>query len=161
MYLPVFGGAPEEMSQRIFFSVLFPTTGGWHIKTWVKCIEIFSIQIVLQDPQSFTETLEVHDFSGSQEFDRFDNVWIIDKPQDIVVGRAGFLLCGHIFKQVGDRIALALELTGIKRDATGGLRPDGEGMVNVIFVKTAAFDLFHGKVSGQLVDDDADHFEVG
>ena len=103
----------------------------------------------------------MHDFSGPQEFDRFDNVRIIDKAQDIVVRRAGLLLCGHILKQVGDRIALALELTGIKRDATGGLWPDGEGMVNVIFVKTAAFDLFHGKVSGQLVDDDADHFEVG
>lgn len=69
-------------------------------------------------------------------------------------------ICRHIFEQIRDRIAFRLELTGIKRDSAGCLRPKGKRMVHIVFVKSAAFDFFGGKIFGKLVNDGGYHFHM-
>lgn len=63
-----------------------------HIKGRVKGIEILFIQLILGYPQGLAETLEMHDFPGSQEFDGLTYIRLFYQPQDIVVGAARFLL---------------------------------------------------------------------
>ena len=53
----------------------------------------------------FTETLEVHDLTGTQELDDVADVRIVGDAQDVVVGHAGLLLCCEVLRQVGDGVA--------------------------------------------------------
>lgn len=64
----------------------------------VECVEVLAVQIILDDSETFSEALEVYDLPLAQEFDRFTNIRIIDKTQDIIVGRAGFLFWGDLVK---------------------------------------------------------------
>ena len=57
--------------------------------------------------------------------------------------------------KIGDNISLTLELAGIKRNAACCLRPDTNGVIHIIIGKSAFLDLFHGEVTGQLVNDGA------
>lgn len=100
------------------------------------------------------------DFPCTEETDRFAYVGVVYETENIFVGAAGFLLCRHIFEQIRDRIAFRLELTGIKRDSAGCLRPKGKRMVHIVFVKSAAFDFFGGKIFGKLVNDGGYHFHM-
>ena len=59
----------------------------------VNGIKVFAVQIILDNPEGFAETLEMDDFPLSQKPDRVNNVRIIDHAQDVVIGSAGFLLC--------------------------------------------------------------------
>ena len=59
----------------------------------VVCIEVFRVQIVLNDPQSIAEALEVRDFPRAQEADRVAYVGVIGKAQDVVIGQPRLLLC--------------------------------------------------------------------
>ena len=58
----------------------------------VVCIEVFRVQIVLNDPQSITEALEVRDFPRAQEADRVANIGVVGKAQDVVIGQPRLLL---------------------------------------------------------------------
>ena len=49
--------------------------------------------MVLCDTQAFTKSLIMDDLSCAQKLDGFTDIRIIDQPQDVVIGRAGFLLC--------------------------------------------------------------------
>lgn len=100
------------------------------------------------------------DFPCAEETDRFAYVGVVYETENIFVGATGFLLCRHIFEQIRDRIAFRLELTGIKRDSAGCLRPKGKRMVHIVFVKSAAFDFFGGKIFGKLVNDGGYHFHM-
>ena len=70
-------------------------------------------------------------------------------------------LRGKVLCQVGDDVALALQIGRCERDARGGRRIDAVGVVHKIAFKPGTFDLFGRKVFGQLVHDGADHFHVG
>ncbi len=69
-------------------------------------------------------------------------------------------ICCHVFRQVGDGIALGLEEAGVERNTACGLGPKRQSMVHIIFVKPVGFDFLHGQVFGQLVYDGGNHFHV-
>lgn len=70
-------------------------------------------------------------------------------------------VCCQIFKQVGDRVALALQRRRRERDARCGLRVDAGRMVDEVGVEAALLDLFGRQVARQLVDDRGDHLLMG
>ena len=54
--------------------------------------------MVLRDAERVAEALIVHNLALAQEFDRVADVGIVDKTQDVVVGRTRLLLCYyHVF----------------------------------------------------------------
>lgn len=44
----------------------------------------------------FAEPLKMHDLPLSQELDWISDIGIIGKAKDIIICRAGFLLCCHV-----------------------------------------------------------------
>ncbi len=63
--------------------------------------------------------------------------------------------------KVSNHIALALHIGGRIWHARGGGGIYPGGMINKICVKAALFNFFVAQGAGQLVDNGADHFEVG
>lgn len=130
------------------------------VKLRIKSVEVFGVKALLNEPEGFTETLEMDNLSCPQEADGVRHIGIPDCSEDVIVGRPGLLFCSHVFRQIGNDISLGLELAGIKRNAPGSLRPERRGVVNVIRTEAGVFDFFHGQVFGELIDDGADHFEM-
>lgn len=109
----------------------------------------------------FTKSLEVDDFSCAEEFDGVCDLGNIPYyTEDVVISGAGFLLCCHIFKQIGDRISLHLEFTSVEGDSGRSLRPYTDSMIYIVRTKTGLLDLFHGQIAGKLVYDRSNHFHV-
>lgn len=132
-----------------------------HIKAWVKGIEVLCIKLFLNGAESFTESLEMHNFTRPEELDRVcDFRYIPDNAQNVVIRASGFLFRSKVFVKVGDRVALTLELAGIKRNTACCLRPDANCVVDIIRTKTGIFNFFHRKVSGKLMDNGGYHFKV-
>ena len=98
--------------------------------------------MLLRDPQSFAEPLEMHYFPHSEEPERIRHIRILHDTEQVVVGCAGFLLCCQILEQIRNRVSLGLELTGIKGDTAGGLRPDAGSMVDIVRSKARRLDFF-------------------
>lgn len=67
-------------------------SNGLFIKTWVKSIEVLRIKRIGHKPQSFAESLEVNDLPLTEELNDIAHIGVIDEPQNVVVGYAGFLL---------------------------------------------------------------------
>ena len=63
------------------------------IKTGVDEVHIFLVHAVLRQPQALAEALEVDHLPGPQELDDIVDIRIVAQTQDVVVCRAGFLLC--------------------------------------------------------------------
>lgn len=63
------------------------------VKFRVEGVEVFGIQVILDDPQAFAEPLEMHHLALPQEPDRITDFRVFDQAEDIVVGGTGFLLC--------------------------------------------------------------------
>ena len=61
------------------------------IKRGIEGVEILCVQAVGGQAKRFTEALVMHDLSLPQEFDRVAHVRVVAHPEDVVVGRAGFL----------------------------------------------------------------------
>lgn len=59
----------------------------------IERVEILGIQVVLHDPERFTEPLKVNDFPFAEEFDRISYIGIVYETKDIVIGSSGFLFC--------------------------------------------------------------------
>lgn len=66
----------------------------WHVKGWIKCIEVPAVQFLLGNAQQFTESLVMDHFSFPQKFDGFAYIVILNNTQNIVIGASGFLLWG-------------------------------------------------------------------
>ena len=66
----------------------------------------------------------------------------------------------QIFHEVGNRIAGGLEGGGGERHAAGGLRPEAGGVIHIVIGEALLFNLFHGKITGELMNDGADHLNV-
>lgn len=56
-------------------------------------VEVFGIQMILDDAEGFAEALEMHDFPCAQEADGICHIRILYDAQNVVVGASGFLLC--------------------------------------------------------------------
>lgn len=117
--------------------------------------------MILHDPETFAESLEMHDFPGPEEFDGAVDVRVVfDETEDIVVRDPGFLFCCQVFRQVCDRVSGGLEGRRGKRHAAGGLRPEAGGVIHIVIGEALLFNLFHGKITGELMNDGADHLNV-
>lgn len=64
----------------------------------IECVEILTIKTILYDPQTFTESLVMHNFTFPKESDRISNFRILYQTEDIVIGRAGFLFWGDFVR---------------------------------------------------------------
>lgn len=107
----------------IFYHSLFTVTSAVCIKFRVTNIEVLLIKSILQEPEGFTESLEMYDFALSQEADGIADFGIFDQAENVIVCGAGFLFCGHILEEIGDQVPLTLELAGIERNAACGQIP--------------------------------------
>ena len=125
------------------------------VKSGIECIEVPGVQVILGNAQGFTEALVVDDLPGSEELDGFTDIRILDQAQNVVVGGAGFLFRSHTFVQICDDVSFYLKFTGIEGHTACCLRPDTNGVIHIIIGKSAFLDLFHGEVTGQLVNDGA------
>ena len=78
----------------LLFIQLFVVTSAIcrHVKLRVKCIEVFAVQIVLNDSEAFAKSLIVYDFAGAKEANRVSNFRVFYETKNIVIGGAGFLL---------------------------------------------------------------------
>lgn len=130
------------------------------VKSGIECIEVPGVQVILGNAQGFTEALVVDDLPGSEELDGFTDIRILDQAQNVVVGGAGFLFRSHIFVQICDDVSFYLKFTGIEGHTACCLRPDTNGVIHIIIGKSAFLDLFHGEVTGQLVNDGGNHFQM-
>lgn len=68
------------------------------IESRVERIEVAAVQMLLNHTESFAKPLEMNDFTFSKETDGVADFRIFDDTEDIVIGRAGFLLCCQILK---------------------------------------------------------------
>ena len=93
----------------------------------------------------------------------FDTIASGDSYNDlgmIRAGKAGFLFRSHTFVQICDDVSFYLKFTGIEGHTACCLRPDTNGVIHIIIGKSAFLDLFHGEVTGQLVNDGGNHFQM-
>ena len=131
------------------------------VKAGVIGVEILVVQVVLDHAHTFPEALEVDDLALTKEADGITDVGVIAEAQDVVVGGAGLLLCPHVLGDVGDGVALGLEIGRGEGHSCGGNGVDPGGVIHEIGIKTGLLDLLHGEVAGKLVHDGADHFQMG
>lgn len=109
----------------------------------------------------FTESLVMHHLACTQESDRVRHLrHVAHDAQNVIIRGARLLLCRHVLMQIRDRIALRLEFAGVKRNAARCLRPDGNGVIDIIRTKPGILNLLHRQVSGELVNDRSNHFKV-
>ena len=119
---------------------------------------VFSFTAIF--PVCFTKTLEVNHLAFPEELDGLAHVRFLDQAENVLIGGAGFLLCGQILCQVGDGVALHLEFTGVEGDTCRCRGPYAYGVIHIVGGKAALFDFFHGEIAGQLMNDGADHLHV-
>ena len=70
------------------------------------CRQLFVLSCTIR----FAEALVMDYLALSEEADRVTDVRVVGETEDIVVGCAGFLLCGEVFVKVGYDVALRLEI---------------------------------------------------
>ena len=97
----------------------------------------------------------------TKKLDRVTDIGIVSKPENVVVGQAGFLLSSKVFVYISNSVTSTLEDFRRKWYTRGGYRVNACSVVNKIGVKTTVFYLLDGEVTGQLIDNSADHFDVG
>ena len=106
------------------------------------------------------ETLEVHDFPRPQKPDCVVDIRVVGKPQNIVIGDAGFLFGGQVLGEVGNHVALDLHGGGGPWEAGRGGRIYPGGMVDEIRVKSGLFGLLLRQIPRQLMDNRPHHFQM-
>lgn len=61
------------------------------IKSRVKRIKIFAVQLILYMSQRLTKALEMHDFPCTQIADRIAHFWIFYDAKNVIIGAACLL----------------------------------------------------------------------
>ena len=64
----------------------------------IECVEVLTVKFILNNSQTFTETLIMNNFTFPKESDRISNFRILYQTEDIVIGRAGFLFWGDFVR---------------------------------------------------------------
>lgn len=72
----------------------------------------------------------------------------------------GRTICGHIFEQIGDGVALGLEGCSRPRDTSGRLRINTGCMIDKVGIETAFADLFRRKITSKLIKNARNHLHV-
>ena len=104
-------------------------------KRRIDSIKILGIQIILHNPETLTESLEMHDFPLTKITDRIAYIMVMHQPKNVIIGGTGFLLRCHILGQIRNRISFGLEESRGKRYPACSLWPQAQGMVHIVFVK--------------------------
>lgn len=97
------------------------------------------------------------DLPFPQKTDDVVHIRVIGQAEDVVVGKAGFLLRRQVLSEIGDDIPSDLHGGGGPGIAGGELRIDTGGMVHEIGVESGGPDLIFSEVAGELVDQGAYH----
>lgn len=142
---------------RLLFLVLLETR---FVEARIKSVEILAVQPIGQEPQVFAEALVVDDFARSEEADRVDDVGIVTKAQDVIIGGTRLLLCRETLVQIGDGITLAGDREGVERHACRRGGVDAGGMVDKVGVHACLFDFLFAEVARQLIDDGSHHLKM-
>lgn len=148
----IFGTLYRQRIQLLFAELL--------IKVWVICVEVFLVKIILDQTETFTETLKVYQFTLAEEADGIGNFCILCQTQDVIIGSAGFLLCRHIFCQIRNRVTGTLEGSGAKWGAACRLRPETDGVIDIVVCESLLLQFFCRQISRKLVDNGTYHFHV-
>ena len=115
----------------IFYHYLFTVAPAVCIKFRIADVEVLLIKSILQEPEGFTESLEMYNLALSQEADGIADFGIFDQAEDVIVCGAGFLFCCHILGEIGDQVPLTLELAGIEGNAACRLWLDAYGVIHI------------------------------
>lgn len=107
----------------------------------IAAVEVFRIQIFLHRTECLAEALEVDDFPLPQELDGIPHIGVVTQPEDVVVRGACLLLRRKVFRQVGDGVALGLEIGGGERSTGGRLGIYPQGVVDEVGVEARFLDL--------------------
>ena len=130
------------------------------VKGRIDEVHIFLVHFFLGKAQAFAKALKMDDFSGTQEFDDIVYIRVIGEAQNVVISHTRFLLCCQILGEVCNQVALDRHGGGAPRKAGGCRRIYARRVVNEIGVKAARPDVLFREITGQLVDDCANHLQV-
>ena len=100
------------------------------------------------------------DFPLPQEANDIIDVRVVAQAEDVVIGDAGFLLGGQVFRQVGDRISFDGHGGGGPGRAGGSGGVDARGVIHKIGHKAAFFHLRVGQLPRELMYNGADHLQM-
>lgn len=75
---------------------VYPEAFLLHIKGRIHAVNILLIQPFAKLLQTFAESLEVDDLPFPQELDNVVYIWVIRKPQDVIISHPGFLFCCYL-----------------------------------------------------------------
>ena len=117
--------------------------------------------MLLGSSEGIRKPLIMHDLALAKVLDGILDIGIVHQFQDIIVGGARLLLGRHILDEIGNRIALGLQIRRREGDASrrGGINTDR--MIDKISIKALADDLIRRKMARQLGNDRADNFKMG
>jgi len=76
------------------------------IKGRVKGIEISAVQMLLSISEDLSKSLEMHNFSHTEEADGITNLRILYHAQDIVIRAPGLLFGSEVFEKIRYGISL-------------------------------------------------------
>ena len=110
--------------------------------------------------QRLAEALVVHDLPLAQEAQGSEHVGVVRQADQVLIGGARLLLRGHVLAQVRDRIALGLELTGVKRNPSRRLWPDPYSMIHIIIRKSLFLNLLYRQIAGKLMNNCTNHLNM-
>ena len=128
-----------------------------HVKRGIHKVNIFLIQLLTKQLNGFAESLEMDDFPFPKELDHIIHIRIIAESENVIISGAGFLFRGQIFSKIRNGVALNLHAGGAPREPGGGGGEDTCGMIHEVGCEGGIQDLRILQISGQLMDDGADH----
>ena len=123
-------------------------------------IDILLVELFAQQLDSLAEALEMHDLALTEEADDVVHIRVVGKPQDVVVGQAGLLLCRQILDEIGHGVAGDGDAARAPRRAGGRLRIDARRMIGEVGREARFPLLLLRQIPCQLVNDRTDHLQM-
>ena len=90
----------------------------------------------------------------------YAHIGIIGLPEDIVIGNSGLLFGSEVFREVADNIAFHTDRGGAPGRAGGGHRVDARAVVGKVRGKVSHARVVLREISGELIDNRADHLQM-
>lgn len=129
-------------------------------KCRVEAVIIFGVEVIAHHAERLAETLEVDNLALPQKPNGSNDIGIIHKAQNVVIGRASLLLGSHILGQIRNGIALGCKRHGTEGRPACGLRIDTCREVDKVSVKALSLDLLRRQIPRQLMHNRPDHLQM-